>query len=100
MYFWHERHTCYQLSYIGVALGYGGYGSLNMNNLVRFKGTLQMFAGNCRDFAGKSECRDFKFMGIACIPTIPVILKSPHSDFNIKIAGILTLQGYYGDTPH
>ena len=23
-----------------------------------------------RDSAGKSECRDFKFMGIACIPAI------------------------------
>ena len=44
-----------------------------------------MFAGNCRDFAGKSECRDFKFMGIACIPAIPVILKSPHSDFHYNI---------------
>ena len=62
--------------------------------------TLQMFAGNCRDFVGKSECRDFKFMGIACIPAIPVIFKSPHSDFNVKIAGILTLQRYYGDSPH
>ena len=59
-----------------------------------------MFAGNYRVFAGKSECGDFKFMGIACIPAIPVILKSPHSDFNVKIAGILTLQGYYGDSPH
>ena len=62
--------------------------------------TLQMFPGICRDSAGKSECRDFKFMGIACIPAIPVILKSPHSDFNVKIAGILTLQGYYGDSLH
>ena len=26
MYFWHERRKCYQLSYIGVALGYGGFG--------------------------------------------------------------------------
>ena len=55
-----------------------------------------MFTGNYRDFAGKSECRDFKFMGIACIPAIPVIKKSPHSDFHVKIVGILTLQGYYG----
>ena len=47
--------------------------------------TLQMFAGIYRDFAGKSECRDFKFMGIACIPAIPVILKSPHSDFHCNI---------------
>ena len=39
--------------------------------------TLQMFAGNCRDSTGKSECRDFKFRRIACIPAIPVILKSP-----------------------
>ena len=37
-------------------------------------------------------------MGIACIPAIPVILKSTHSDFHVKIVGILTLQGYYGDT--
>ena len=59
-----------------------------------------MFTGIYRDSAGKSECRDFKFMGIACIPKIPVILKSPHSYFRVKIAGILTLQGYYGDTPH
>ena len=59
-----------------------------------------MFAGIYRDFAGKSECRDFKFTGIACILAIPVILKSPHYDFHVKIIGILTLQGYYGDTPH
>ena len=36
---------------------------------------LQMFAGIYRDFAGKSECRDFKFTGIACIPAIPVIFE-------------------------
>ena len=59
-----------------------------------------MFTGIYRDSAGKSEYRDFKSMGIACIPAIPVILKSPHSDFHVKIVGILTLQGYYGDTPH
>ena len=35
-----------------------------------------------------------------CIAAIHVILKSPHSDFHVKIVGILTLQGYYGDTPH
>ena len=62
--------------------------------------TLQMFAGNCRDSTGKLECRDFKFMGNACIPAIPVILKSPHSGFHVKIVGILNLQGYYRDTPH
>ena len=43
------------------------------------KATLQMFAGNYRDSTGKSECRDFKFMGIACIPAIPVIFKYPQS---------------------
>ena len=40
--------------------------------------TLQMFAGIYRDFAGKSECgdfKDFKFTGIACIPAIPVIFE-------------------------
>ena len=57
-----------------------------------------MFTGIYRDSAGKSKCGDFKFMGIACIQAIPVILKSPHSDFHVKIVGILTLQGYYGDT--
>ena len=41
-----------------------------------------MFTGNYRDSAGKSQCRDFKFMGI---PAIPVILKSPHSDFYYNI---------------
>ena len=44
-----------------------------------------MFAGNYKDLTGKSECRDFKFMGIACIPAIPVILKSPHSYFHCNI---------------
>ena len=34
-----------------------------------------MFAGIYRDFAGKLECGDFKFMGIACIPAIPVIFE-------------------------
>jgi hypothetical protein len=44
-----------------------------------------MFTGVYRDSAGKSECRDFKFMGIA----IPVILKSPQYDFHVKTIGIL-----------
>ena len=56
--------------------------------------TLQMFTDIYRDSAGKSECGDVKFMGIACIPAIPVILKSPQSDFHVKIVGILTLQVY------
>ena len=37
--------------------------------------TLQMFAGIYRVFTGKSECGDFKFTGIVCIPTIPVIFE-------------------------
>ena len=37
--------------------------------------SLQMFAGIYRDFAGKLECRDFKFKGIACITAIPVIVE-------------------------
>ena len=44
--------------------------------------TLQMFTGIYRVSTGKSKCGDFKFMGIACIPAIPVILKSP--DFHCK----------------
>jgi hypothetical protein len=59
-----------------------------------------MFAGNYRDSSGKSECRDFKFMGIACIPSIPVILTSPQSDFIVIFAGNLILQGFYGHSPH
>ena len=53
------------------------------HNIIKI--TLQMFAGNGRDFAGKSECRDFKFRGIACIPAIPLILKFPHSNFHYNI---------------
>ena len=46
---------------------------------IFFDITLQMFTGNYRVFAGKSECWDFKFM---------------------EIAGNLILQGYYGDSLH
>ena len=70
-----------------------------MNTHSKYR-ALQMFTGVYRVFTGKSECGDFKFMGIACIPAIPAILKSPHSDFNVKIVGILTLQGYYGNSLH
>ena len=52
-----------------------------------------MFTGNYRDFAGKSKCRDFKFRRIACIPAIPVILKSPHSDFHYNIYREFDLPG-------
>ena len=34
-----------------------------------------MFAGIYRDFAGKSGCGDFKFMGIACKPANPVMFE-------------------------
>ena len=62
--------------------------------------TLQMFAGNYRDSTGKSECRDFKFMGIACIPATPVTFKT-HTLISIVIfEGNLILQGYYGDSLH
>ena len=40
-----------------------------------FHCTLHLFAGIYRDFVGKSECGDFKFTGIACIPSIPVIFE-------------------------
>ena len=62
--------------------------------------TLQMFTGVYKVLAEKSECGDFKFMGIACTHAIPVILKSPHSDFHCNICREFGLQGYYGDTPH
>ena len=48
--------------------------------------TLQMFAGNYRDSTGKSECRDFKFMGIACTYTHnPCNFEIPHSYFHCNI---------------
>ena len=47
--------------------------NLSWKNLLVKKSTLQMFTGNCRDFAGKLECRDFKITGIAGIPIIPII---------------------------
>ena len=37
--------------------------------------TLQKFTGVYRVFMGKSECGDFKFTGIACIPAILVIFE-------------------------
>jgi hypothetical protein len=56
-----------------------------------------MFEGNYRDSTGKLECRDFKFMGIACIFVVPVIFKYPQS---VIFAGNLILQGFYRDSPH
>ena len=56
------------------------------------KGVIHYTANVCRELQGL--CRDFKFMGIACIPAIPVILKFPHSDFIVIFAGI----NFYRDT--
>ena len=62
--------------------------------------TLQMFTGNYRDSTGKSQCRDFKFMGIACIPAIPITFKT-HTLISIVIfEGNLILLGYYRDSLH
>ena len=47
--------------------------------------TLQMFAGIYRDFAGKSEYRDFKFTRIACIPAIPVIFEVNQKKYGLFI---------------
>ena len=55
--------------------------------------TLQMFTGIYRVSIRKSECGDFKFMGIACYPKIPVILKSPHSHFHCNICGEFDFTG-------
>ena len=52
-----------------------------------------MFAGNYRDSTGKSESRDFEFMGIACTPAIPVFLKSPQSDFHCNISREFDIAG-------
>ena len=49
--------------------------------IVFSNSTLQMFAGNCRDFAGKSECRDFKITGIAGI----LDTRNPHN-FSFQIS--------------
>ena len=51
------------------------YSSSSCSCSFPFQYTLQMFAVIYRDFAGKLECGDFKFMGIACIPAIPVIFE-------------------------
>ena len=40
-----------------------------------------MFAGIYRDFAGKSECGDVKFTGIACIPVIFEVNQKKSVDF-------------------
>ena len=72
----------------------------DVNSIIFHCITLQMFTGNYRDSAGKLECRDFKFMGIAGIPAIPVILKSQTLISIIIFAGNLILQGYYGDSLH
>ena len=68
--------------------------------LHRLSHTLQMLTGNYRDSTGKSECRDFKFMGIACIRAIPVVLKFPTLISIVIFVGNLILQGYYGDSLH
>ena len=41
---------------------------LELVSFILSKSTLQMFAGIYGWFIGKSECGDFKFMGIACYP--------------------------------
>ena len=64
------------------------------------KATLQMFAGNYRDSTGKSECRDFKFMGIACIPAIPVTFKTRNLISIVIFEGNLILQVYHRDSLH
>ena len=72
--------------------------SFSKNDMI--ENTLQMVAGNYRDSTGKSDCRDFKLMGIACIPAIPVTFKT-HTLISIVIfEGNLILQGYYGDSLH
>ena len=69
-------------------------------NACSHEDTLQMFARNYRNSTGKSECRDFKFWGIACIPAIPVTFKT-HALISIVIfEGNLILQAYYGDSLH
>jgi hypothetical protein len=56
-----------------------------------------MFTWVYRVSTGKFEYGDLKFMGIACILAIPVILKSSHSDFHSKNCRELLVQGFYGD---
>ena len=61
-------------------------------------GALQMFAGIYRDFAGKSECGDFKFMGIECIPAIPVIFEVNKNYGSMYTANVCSdLQGLCGE---
>ena len=42
--------------------------SVDTTLFLRQISALQMFAGIYGGFIGKSECGDFKFMGIACNP--------------------------------
>ena len=46
---------------------------------------LQMFTGNYRDFAGKSECRDFKIYGDCMYTCNPCNFEIPHSYFHCNI---------------
>ena len=63
----------------------------NIGDPRNYLSTLQIFTGNFRDSMGKSEYRDFKFMGMG----IPVILKF-HTLISVVIfAGNMILQGYY-----
>ena len=48
---------------------------VNLDSRPVFQYTLQMFTGVYRVSAGKPKCGNFKFMGIACIPTIPAIFR-------------------------
>ena len=80
------------LLYISTELLVLGKSRIHMSFLAQKRNELQMFTGNYRDSTGKSECRDFKIMGIACIPAIPVIFKYSQS---VILAGNLILQGFY-----
>ena len=63
---------------------------------VSAEATLQMFGGIYRDFAGKSECGDFKFTGIACIPAIPVIFEVNQKSVDfLYIQGVPHLHGFH-----
>jgi hypothetical protein len=76
-------------------MGWNLFSSLD----IRENPLFVLFTGNYRDSAGKSECRDFKFMGIACIPAIPVFLKSPQSDFHCNICREFDFTGILRGVP-
>ena len=66
---------------------------VNEHQLGNFR-TANVYRG-LQDLYREIRVRDLKFMGIACISAIPVILKPSHSDFHCKNCKELLVQGFF-----